>query len=448
MSIMNDSYAEHFGCSFVAGGGVSTALGFKACGIHAGFWDETDRADLAIVIADEPCAAAGVFTQNVFCAAPVSVCREHLNATDTVAAQVGESEEAKYCGTARAIMVNSAVANAATGDIGMKAARMSAHLLASELGCSDDEILIASTGVIGVHLPIDPFESGIPVAVGQASRDGGASAACAIMTTDTHPKECAVTFNGDDIGFPGVTFSVGGMAKGAGMIMPQMATMIAVITTDVPVAATDLSFALKNAVDVTFNKVTIDSDTSTNDSCFLMASGAALNESSCDASKDGGSIFKRDSAAFAAFERALYQVCSALARAMAQDGEGATRLVTVNVCGAASEADADAAARAVANSPLTKAAIYGHDANWGRIAAALGRSGACFSQENVDIDIMGIPVCRKGLTVAFDEDEARARFEAPEIVIDADLGEGDCKTTVWTCDLSHEYVSINGDYRS
>ncbi len=448
MSIMKDSYAERFGCSFVENGGVATALGFKACGIHAGFREDPNRVDMALVIADEPCAAAGMFTQNVFCAAPVSICREHLNEGNGLP-DFCDNGEGNYYGCARALMVNSGVANAATGEIGMKAARTSAHLLANELGCPDDEVLIASTGVIGVHLPLDPFETGIPVAVAQASRDGGALAACAIMTTDTHSKECAVTFSGDDIGYPGVTFSVGGMAKGSGMIMPQMATMIAALTTDAPIAAPDLSFALKNAVNLSFNKITVDSDTSTNDSCFLLASGAAVNgQNNLDTSSGDRSMFARGSDAFDAFGRALNQVCSALARAMVIDGEGATRLISVNVRGAASEEDADAAARAVANSPLTKTAIYGHDANWGRIAAALGKSGACFSQENVDIDIMGLPVCRKGLTVVFDEDEARARFEEPEIVIDADLGEGDCETTVWTCDLSHEYVSINGDYRS
>ncbi len=448
MSIMKDSYAERFGCSFVEDGGVVSALGFKACGIHAGFRDDPDRVDMALVIADESCATAGMFTQNVFCAAPVSVCREHLN--DGNGSKLLQSTgEGNYYGSARAIMVNSGVANAATGEIGMKTARTSAHLLASALGCSDDEILIASTGVIGEHLPLEPFETGIPVAVSQASRDGGALAACAILTTDTHSKECAVTFSGDDIGFPGVKFTVGGMAKGSGMIMPQMATMIAVITTDAPIAAEDLSFALKEAVNATFNRITVDSDTSTNDSCFLMASGAAVKRKADGAaSADKEPIFTRESAAFDIFLQALNQVCSALARALVLDGEGATRLVSVNVRGAASSEDADAAARAVANSPLTKTAIYGHDANWGRIAAALGKSGARFSQENVDIDIMGIPVCRKGLTVVFDEDEALARFEEPEIVIDADLGEGDCETTVWTCDLSHDYVSINGDYRT
>lgn len=432
MSITEDSFAQRFGCAYVEGGGVATARGFAAAGVHAGFKPDPEKLDLALVVADEPCAAAGVFTRNVFCAAPVQVCREHLDEGDGTAAY----------GTARAIVINSGGANAATGEPGRQAARLAAGIVADEVGCTSGEVLMASTGVIGVHLPLEPFEAGVPAAF-ELIKGGTAQAseaARAIMTTDTRPKECAVTFSGDGLGYEGSTFAVGGMAKGSGMIMPNMATMIAVITTDAPVAAPSLHVALRRAVDASFNKVTVDSDTSTNDSCFLLASGAAAPA--------GAPAFEPGSAAFERFEAALCQVCTTLARAMAADGEGATRLVTVNVSGAASERDADAAARTVATSPLVKTAIYGHDANWGRVAAALGRSGAQFSQEDVDIDIMGLPVCRGGLTVAFDEDEALARFEQPEIVIDANLGAGSFATTVWTCDFSHDYVSINGDYRS
>lgn len=411
---------------FVPGGGVATPRGFSAAGVHAGFRADPERLDFAIVAADEPCACAAVFTKNVFCSAPVTVSREHLGG-------VGY-------GTARAVAVNSGIANAATGSRGLETARASAGIVADALGCPAGEVLVASTGVIGQHLPLGPFEAGAPAAVSALSPAGGASAARAIMTTDTRPKEAAVTFNGDAIGYAGCTFSVGGMAKGAGMIMPDMATMISVIATDAPVEPHDLHDALVRAVDVSFNKVTVDSDTSTNDSCFLFASGAAAGA--------GAAPFKPGSPAFTEFERALQAVCAGLARAMAADGEGATRLVTVNVFGAATPADADAAARTVANSPLVKTAIYGHDANWGRIAAAIGRSGAAFRQEDAAIDIMGMPVCRQGLTVPFDEDEALARFEQPEVVIDVDLGAGSASTTVWTCDFSHEYVTINGDYRS
>lgn len=409
----------------VPDGGVTTPRGFRAAGVHAGFRADPQRLDLALVAADEPCACAAVFTRNVFCSAPVTVSREHL-------------ENDGY-GTARAVVINSGNANAATGERGLEAARESARMVGEALGCPACEVMVASTGVIGVHLPLEPFSSGIPQAISALSYAGGNDAAHAIMTTDTHPKQAAVTFLGDDIGYPGCTFSVGGMAKGSGMIMPNMATMISVLTTDAPVQPDVLKVALTCAVNRSFNKVTVDSDTSTNDSCYLFASGAAA---------PGAPSFALGSPAYERFEQALMTVCEDLARHMAADGEGATRLVTVNVTGAATEADADTAARAVANSPLVKTAICGHDANWGRIAMAIGKSGATFAQECVAIDIMGMPVCRAGLTVPFDEDEALRRFEQPEIIIDVDLGAGEAATTVWTCDFTHEYISINGDYRS
>lgn len=409
----------------IDGGGVTSARGFSAAGVHAGFRKNPGRLDLALVVADEPCSCAATFTQNVFCAAPVTVSREHLDGMSY--------------GCARAVVVNSGNANAATGERGLVAARRSAELVGDMVGCPPAEVMVASTGVIGEHLPIDPFETGLPSAHDRLSRDGGADAARAIMTTDTRPKEAAITFSGDDIGYPGHSFVVGGMAKGSGMIMPDMATMIAVVTTDAPLLPDALHEALVRAVGKSFNKVTVDSDTSTNDSCYLLSSGSAASDSA---------PFAVDTPAFEAFGAALDIVCEDLARQMAADGEGATRLITVRVTGAASDGDADAAARAVANSPLVKTAIFGHDANWGRVAMAIGKSGARFRQEDASIDIMGIPVCRAGLTVPFDEDEALRRFERPEIAIDIDLGIGSHRTTVWTCDLSHDYVSINGDYRS
>ncbi len=407
-------------------GGVTRACGFRASGVHAGFRKDPGRLDFALVVADEPSACAAVFTRNVFCSAPVTVSREHLDGVSY--------------GTARAVMVNSGNANAATGERGLEAARETARMAGDAIGCPSTEVMVASTGVIGVHLPLEPFEPGLRCAMAELSPEGGNAAARAIMTTDTCSKEAAVEFSGEAIGYPGCTFTVGGMAKGSGMIMPNMATMISVITTDAPVQADVLHSALVRAANVSFNKVTVDSDTSTNDSCFLLASGLAAPA--------GSNPFAIDSLALAVFEQALQTVCVSLARQMAADGEGATRLVTVNVAGAASDADADLAARTVANSPLFKTAVYGHDANWGRIAAALGRSGAAFKQENVDIDIMGLPVCRDGLTVPFDEEEALRRFEDPEIVIDVDLGAGKAQATIWTCDFSHDYVTINGDYRS
>lgn len=405
-------------------GDAASAAGFRAAGIHAGFREDPERLDFALVVADEPCAAAGMFTTNVFCAAPVIVSREHLERT---------------AGTARVVMVNSGIANAATGDVGLRTARETAEMAADAVGCTADEVLIASTGVIGQYLDVAPFAEGLPAAVRALSRDGGPRAARAIMTTDTVAKHGAATFSGDGIGYDGCTFTVGGMAKGAGMIMPNMATMIAVVTTDAPVSPSALAAAQRAAVGASFNKVTVDSDTSTNDTCFVMASGAAA---------PGAAPIVEGTPAYERFAEALLAVCTDLARRMAADGEGATRLVTVRVAGAANDADADSAARAIANSPLVKTAVYGHDANWGRIAAAAGRSGARFAQEDVAIDIMGIPVCRGGLTVPFDEDEALRRFESPEIAIDVDLGAGDAKTMMWTCDFSHDYVTINGDYRT
>ena len=414
-----------------AQGGVTAARGFRASGVHAGFRKDPERLDLALVVADEPCACAAVFTKNVFCSAPVIVSRAQLGAD-----QPGEPAY----GTARAVVVNSGNANAATGEPGLEAARETARIAGDAVGCPASEVLVASTGVIGVQLPLAPFGIGLPAAASLLSAGGGADAARAIMTTDTRPKEAAVTFSGDGIGYDGCTFTVGGMSKGSGMIMPNMATMIAVLTTDAPVSAPALHRALVHAVNRSFNKVTVDSDTSTNDSCFLFASGAAAPA--------GASAFDPDGPAFARFQAALVEVCETLARMMAADGEGATRLVTVHVTGAANDTDADLAARAVANSPLVKTAVCGRDANWGRIAAAIGKSGAVFRQEDASIDIMGLPVCRGGLAQAFDEDEALRRFEQPEIVIDVDLGAGEARTTVWTCDFTHEYITINGDYRS
>lgn len=409
----------------IENGGVTSAKGFRAGGIHAGFREDPNRLDMALIEADELCPAAGVFTQNVFCAAPVTVSREHLDG-------VGY-------GFARAMVINSGIANAATGSVGLENARRMAGVVASTVGCMPEDVLVASTGIIGQQLDVSPFETGVPALHAQLDKTTGNSAARAIMTTDTVSKEAAVSFESADAEYAGCTFTVGGMAKGSGMIMPNMATMIAIVTTDAPIAAAHLSQILRDAVGVSFNKITVDSDTSTNDTCVTLASGAAAL---------GAAPIEPGTPAYCALAAAYKEVCTNLARMMAADGEGATRLVTVHVAGAATDADADAAARTIANSPLVKTAIYGHDANWGRIAAAAGRSGAAFRQEDVSIDIMGMPVCRGGLTVAFDEDEALRRFEAPEIAIDVNLGAGTCETTMWTCDFSHDYVTINGDYRT
>lgn len=409
----------------VPDGGVTSAKGFQAAGIHAGFRKNPERLDLAMLVADEPCAGAGVFTTNRFCAAPVAVSRENLGP--------------EGCGLVCGVVINSGNANAATGEMGISVARETCEVASQVLACEPNQVLVASTGVIGVPLAIDLFETGIPEACDVLSRAGGADAARAIMTTDTHPKEYAVSYETETLEYVGSTFTVGGMCKGSGMIMPNMATMICCITTDAPVAPQTLHRLLADAVSQTFNKVTVDSDTSTNDTCIMLASGAAA---------PGVRPIEENTDAYDELERAVHIVCETLARAIASDGEGASRLVTVNVTGAPTDDDADTAARAVANSPLVKTAIAGRDCNWGRIAMALGKCGVPFDQRDVSIDIMDIPVCRDGLTVPFDEDEALRRFEASEIIITADLGAGDGSATVWTCDLTHEYVHINGDYRS
>lgn len=399
-------------------GGVTAPAGFVAAGLHIGFRANPHRRDASLVFSQvEKTTAAGTFTRNVFCAAPVRLSRQVAQA-----------------GHARAVILNSGNANAATGKPGDEAALKTQEMTAEVLGIPQDEVFVASTGVIGVQLPMEPFTCGLP-ALKEAlsdSREAATSAAEGIMTTDTVSKECAVSFEAD-----GVAYKIGGMSKGSGMIQPNMATMLAVLTTDAAVEPAALKQALKAAVDSSFNKITVDSDTSTNDSCFCLANGAA-----------GGPMIGAGSAAYAAFADALRQLCENLARKMAADGEGASKLVTVNIKGAASDEDADKAARTIANSPLVKTAIAGHDCNWGRIAAALGRSGASFGQEDVDIDIMGMPVLRGGLPTGFDEDEALKRFEQDEIVIDVDMGAGEYSTRMWTCDLTHDYISINADYRS
>lgn len=396
-------------------GGVSAAQGISACGISIGLRKKPDSLDLALVTANAPVTAAGVFTQNKFCAAPVSLCREHL-----------------LDGHAQAVVLNSAIANAATGQPGMDNANKAAQVLAEELGCKSDDVLVASTGVIGVQLDIEKFVWGIPKAVAALSAQGGSDAAQAIITTDTFAKECAFSYE-----YAGHTYIVGGMCKGSGMIMPDMATMLAVLTTDVPISSELAAKAIKHAADLSFNKVTVDSDTSTNDTCILLATGEA-----------GGQEIVDEGPAYTCFLNALSHVCECLAKKIAVDGEGATKLVVVNVSGAANDADADLCARAIANSPLVKTAIAGHDANWGRIAAAAGKSGASFEQEDVDIDIVGIPVMRSGLPVEFDEDAALAAFEPAQVDIDIDLGAGNSSCRIWTCDLTHGYITINADYRS
>ena len=419
---LDEGTAREFG--FVGcEGGVCAAEGVRAAGIAAGFRGDPNRRDLALVAADETCACAATFTQNRFCAAPVQVSREHM-----------------ANGRARAVVLNSGNANASTGAPGCEVARSTAELVARELGCDADDVLLCSTGVIGVPLSLEHFTTGVPIAAAALERSPQAAndAARAVMTTDTKPKESA--YEGVvEIGGREVTVRVGGFVKGSGMIQPNMATMLSVLSTDVPLTADAAQAALLSAVRQTFNKVTVDSDTSTNDTCILLATGRAC---------ESGEVIDESHPAFAAVAAAVRAVCEDLARKIAADGEGATKLVTVDVLGAASQEDADTVARSIANSPLVKTAVFGHDANWGRVAAAAGKCGVAFEQENVDIDLLGVPVLRAGLPLPMDEDEMLRRFEEPEVRIAIALGEGGSHARVWTCDLTHEYITINGDYRT
>ncbi len=403
-------------------GGVCAAKGMRATGVHAGFRADPERLDMALVAADETCVVAATFTQNRFCAAPVQVSRERAAS-----------------GVARAVVLNSGNANASTGEPGLAVARASTAIVARELGCPDEQVLVGSTGVIGKQLELAPYETGVPAAVEAlaATTEGAHLAARAVMTTDTVPKESAwrgeITLDGKP-----VTVSVGGFVKGSGMISPNMATMLSVLSCDAPLTRDAAQAALSATVAHSFNKVTVDSDTSTNDTCILFATGKA-----------GGTVIDVDSPAFAAVAAAVRAVCEDLARQIAADGEGATKLVTVDVLGAASDEDADVVARSIANSPLVKTAICGHDANWGRIAAAAGKCGIEFDQYDVDIDFMGVPVLRAGLPLPMDEDLMLRLFdENDEISIVISLGVGEAHGRIWTCDLTHEYITINGDYRT
>lgn len=402
-----------YGIAF-APGGVVAAEGFTSSGVSCGLKGD-GKADLALVAASGPVPAAAVFTTNTLAAAPVVQSRRHI-----------------ANGIARAVVINAGNANACTGTHGHEVARIMADSTAGALGCAPDEVLVCSTGVIGVPLPVERVQSAVPQLVAELDGRSGTRAAAAIMTTDTFAKECAVTV---EVG--GRTITVGGMAKGSGMIAPNMATMLAVVTTDAPLTSEACEVALRTACSTTFNRVTVDSDTSTNDTLVLMASGDA-----------GGAEIGVAGDAYDAVSSAVTAVCAELARMLARDGEGATKLVTVTVRGAADERDAEAAAFAIANSPLVKTALFGNDANWGRVAMAVGKSGASVAPERLGIEFAGITVCANGEAVPFDEDVAMAALDSAEVGIEVDLGMGRFEATVLTCDLSYEYVRINGEYRS
>jgi glutamate N-acetyltransferase/amino-acid N-acetyltransferase len=396
------------------GGGVTAPLGFSAAAVAAGV-KKGGKPDLALLVADRAVPAAAVFTTNAVAAAPIVVSRAHA-----------------AHGQVRAVVVNSGNANACTGERGLADARAMADAVGAVLGCAADEVVVASTGVIGVPLPLDAVLAGIRQAGGSLASDGGPAAAEAIRTTDTFVKQCAYALEVD-----GVRYRVGGMAKGSGMIQPNMATMLAFVTTDAPLTSSACDAMLKSASARTFNRITVDSDTSTNDMCLLLASGAA-----------GGEPIGTQDERYEQLALAVHHVCGDLARMIVRDGEGATKFVEVTVRGAASEHDAELAAFAIANSPLCKTAVFGGDANWGRVAMAIGKSGAEVDPAAFDVVFAGIPTCVAGAAIEFDEAAAAEALAKPDVDVLVDLHVGDEAATVWTCDLSYEYVRINGEYRS
>jgi glutamate N-acetyltransferase / amino-acid N-acetyltransferase len=398
----------------ITGGGVTSPAGFRATGLHCGI-KANGKPDLALLVSDSPATAAGVFTLNLAKAAPVLLSQESLGASN---------------GTARAIITNSGCANACTGPQGMADAREMAALTAAAVGCALEHTLVASTGVIGVNLKMDRLRIGIPQAAAALSEDGGALAARGIMTPDPFPKEFAVEVT-TDVG----TFKVGGMAKGSGMIEPRMATMLGYLTTDATVDPVTLHRALTDACRFTFNAITVDGEPSTNDCVFAMANGAS------------GVII--DEGLYMALFDGFRAVAQELALAIVRGGEGATKLVAITVTGAASDADAWMAARAIANSLLVKTAIHGGDPNWGRLVAAAGRSGAKFVLEGARVRIGSLVLFADGRP--FDElaPQAANYLTGKDLDIEVGLGAGGTHTaTVWTCDLSKEYVTINAEYRT
>lgn len=404
-------------------GGVCAAKGFRANGIqcglaHSGASVTKKKNDLALIAADTECTAAAVYTTNKVKGAPILVTKEHLKN-----------------GKARAVIVNSVNANTCNAD-GVEKAKKMCELAAAELGISPDDVIVASTGVIGQVLPIEPIANGMKELAEGLTYDGNPRAVEAIMTTDTMPKEIAVQF---ELG--GKTCTMGGMLKGSGMIHPNMATTLTFITTDAGISSELLQRALSDIVKVTLNRASVDGDTSTNDMVCVMASGTAGNKTV--AHEDGD---------FEIFENALYAIMMNLARMMARDGEGATKLIECVVGGADTEKIAETVAKSVITSSLLKAAMFGEDANWGRILCAVGYADAEFDINNVDVRISSekgsVEVCRNGAGVEFSEEKAKEILGEDEICIIINIGNGGHSAAAWGCDLTYDYVKINGDYRS
>ncbi|MGE5605331.1 MAG: bifunctional glutamate N-acetyltransferase/amino-acid acetyltransferase ArgJ [Bacteroidota bacterium] len=395
-------------------GGVTAPQGFKAGGTACGI-KKNQLPDLAIIYSQVPAAAAGIFTTNRVQAAPVILSREYLKK-----------------GKAQAIIGNSGNANACVGAAGMEAARRMAAAAGKALDIPVDSVLVASTGVIGVPLPVEKIEQALAEKADFLTDNGSPAAARAIMTTDTFPKEAAVEF---ELG--GETVRIGGIAKGSGMIHPNMATMFGFITTDARIEQALLQKATAIAGKTSFNRISVDGDTSTNDCLFVLANGLANNEAITSENQD-----------YQVFLQALTTVCLELAKMIARDGEGATKLVEIKVSGGKTEEEAVKAGKSVATSNLVKTALFGEDANWGRILAAVGYSGVAIDPDRVSISLGDLPVYQKGVGLVFDETKAKQILSQKEIIINIDLSDGKETASVWTCDLSYDYVKINGSYRS
>ncbi|MFC1940877.1 bifunctional glutamate N-acetyltransferase/amino-acid acetyltransferase ArgJ [Chloroflexota bacterium] len=394
---------------FIPGGSVTSPKGFCAGATYAGI--KKNRLDLGLLFSEVPCVTAGLFTSSKIKSAPVVLCQERLTK-----------------GRAVAVVINSGCANASTGEQGLVDATEMAALAANGIGVEEEEVLVASTGVIGQPLSMEMIRT----AMGQVilSRDGSHELAQAIMTTDTVPKETAVAVRADDN-----EFTIGGVAKGSGMIHPNLATMLCFLTTDAAVELDFLKSALRKAVDISLNMISIDGDTSPSDTILLMANGLA-----------GNKPISSDSGQADTFQQALDQVCIYLAKAIAHDGEGATKLIEVTVNGATSTAGARLAARTVVSSPLVKAAVHGSDPNWGRIIAAVGRSGVEVVESKIDLDIGDISLVKGGSPLPFNRNSVVHVLKQNEVPIRLHLNLGTASATAWGCDLSEEYVTINSQY--
>ena len=402
----------------ITSGGVCAAKGFSAAGIHAGIRKNKDKMDLALIVSSHPATAAGCYTQNLVKGAPLWVTKKNIEN-----------------GIARAIVCNSGNANTCNSD-GIEVAEKMCQIVANNTDVKKEDVVVASTGVIGQPLDTTPIENAMPELSKKLSVDGGNDAAVAIMTTDTVEKEIAFEFE-----ISGKTCHIGGIAKGSGMIHPNMATMLVFITSDVAISKEMLQNALSNDVKNTFNMISVDGDTSTNDMVIVLANGQAENK-----------VIDTEDEEFATFALALNQVTTTLCKKIAKDGEGATKLLECKVAGGKTDLDAKTVAKSVITSSLFKAAMFGADANWGRVLCAIGYSGANVDVTKIDVAFESskgrIEVCKMGSGIDFSEEIAKEILLEDEIVIDVNLNDGEYDATAWGCDLTYDYVKINGDYRT